>query len=88
MAVCERGIVQLDDKLKTADVVLAFLAVLGSPSHLQQRGNRNRSIEHPQATAHERVRLEGTRTKDAKTAIAEIMNSTIEFLWPGTRART
>ena len=61
------------------------MSALGSPPHLHERGNRNRSIDHREVAAHERVRLEGTRTKDAKAAVAEIMDAAIEFLWPVTR---
>ena len=79
---------QLENELKAVDVARRFVPALGSPSHLHERGNRNRSIGHREIAAHERVRLEGTRTKDANAAVANIVNATIKFLWPGTRRRT
>ena len=79
---------QLENELKAADVARRFVPALGSPSHLHERGNRNRSIGHREIAAHERVRLEGARTKDANTAVANIVNATIKFLGPGTRRQT
>jgi hypothetical protein len=79
---------QLDKELKATDVARRFVPPLGSPSHLHERGNRNRNIGHREIAAHERVRLEGTRTKDANAAVANIVNATIKFLWPGTRRQT
>ena len=75
----------LDDKLQAANIARGFVSALGSPSHLHERGNRNRSIDDREIAAHECVRLEGTRTQDAKAAIAEIINSAVEFLGRGTR---
>jgi hypothetical protein len=64
------------------------VSALGSPSHLHERGNRNRGIEHREIAAHEHGSLEGTRTKDANTAVAQIVNATVKFLWQGTRHLT
>lgn len=61
------------------------MPALGSPSHLHERGNRNRSIGHGDIAAHERVSLERTRTEDANAAVAQIVNTTFKFLWQGTR---
>ncbi|HUE53451.1 MAG TPA: hypothetical protein VMO80_14000, partial [Terriglobales bacterium] len=77
----------LDHELKATDVARSFVPALGSPSHLHERGNRNRNIGHGEIAAHERVSLEGTRTKDANAAVANIVNATVKFLWPGTRRR-
>lgn len=78
----------LDDELKATEVARRFLSALHTPTHLHERGNRNRRIEHRELAAHESGRLERTRTKDAHTAVAEIMNATVEFLGPGTRRLT
>ncbi len=60
----------------------------GSPSHLHERGNRHRGIEHRQITANEHGCLEGKRTQDANATVAQIVNATIKFLWQGTRRLT
>ena len=41
-----RGVVQLDDKLKAADVTGRFLPTFDSPAHLHEGRNRNRRIEY------------------------------------------
>jgi hypothetical protein len=64
------------------------VAALGSPSHLHERGNRDRNIRHREIAAHERISLEGTRTKDANAAVAQIVKATVKFLWQGTRRLT
>jgi hypothetical protein len=79
---------QLENELKAADVARRLVPALGSPSHLHERGNRNRSIGHREIAAHERVRMEGTRTKDANAAVANIVNATVKFLWQTTCRRT
>jgi hypothetical protein len=78
----------LENELKAADVARRFVPALGSPSHLHERGNRNRSIGHREIATYERLSLERTRTKDANAAVANIVNATIKLLWPGTRRQT
>jgi len=74
--------------MKATDVARRFVSALRSPSHLHERGNRNRGIEHRELAAQERVRLQGIRTKDASAAVAQILNVTVKFRWLGTRRLT
>ena len=76
-------VVNLDHKLKATDIACRFGPPLDSPSHMHERGNRNRSFEHRKTTAHKGVRLEWTRTKNANAAVAEIMNAAVKFLFLG-----
>ena len=69
-AVFRHWVAQLDNELKATDVARRFVSALGSPSHLQERGNRNRNIGHREIATYERLSLEGTRTKDANAAVA------------------
>jgi hypothetical protein len=75
----------LDNKLQATDVARGFLSALDRPAHLHERGNRHRNIGRRQIAAHEGVGLERARTKYANPAVAQIMNTTVEFLGLGAR---
>jgi hypothetical protein len=81
-------VAQLNDELKAADVAWRFASAAGSPSYLQERGNRNRNIGYREFTAQEQGRLKGTRANDANAAIAQIVNATVKFLWRSARLLT
>lgn len=75
---------RLGNELKAADVAGRFLSVLGGPSHLHECGNRNRRVHCMEATANKRVCLQGARTDNTNAAIAQVVNTAIEFFWNAT----
>jgi len=62
--------------------------VLDRPSHLHQRGNQNRNIGRLEIAAYESVSLQWVRADNAHTAVAQIMNTTIEGFGHGARGLT
>jgi hypothetical protein len=62
--------------------------VLGCPSHLHQRRNRDRDIGRRETAANKHGGLKGPRTKDANTTVAQIVNAAVKFLGQDTSRLT
>ena len=84
----ESTMVRLCHELKSADVVGRLLALLDAPAHLHKRRHCHRGIRDRKVATDKHGGLQRERTKDANTAVAEIMDATIKFLWRRARRGT
>lgn len=84
---------RLNDEFEAADVTGRFLSPFDRPTDLHEGGNRNRRVEYLEIAANERGGLERAGTKNADTAVAQIVQPTVKFLgalglgtrrWPGS----